>query len=155
MAEDMIVVAFDLYGTVLSTHSIVKQLGQHFSNANAQPVSTSRRRYQLEYTWRLNSMGHYSSFSKITRNTLGHAVAEHGEKLEEDAIDELLRAYDSLPSFPDVQPTLSQLADRSDITVVVFSNGTQSMVTNSVPASPDLSPHSAVFKQIITVDGVR
>jgi 2-haloacid dehalogenase len=99
--------------------------------------------------------GQYDSFSNITRNSLRHAVAEHGEKLEEDAIEELLRAYDSLSTFPDVQSTLRQLADRPGITAVVFSNGTQAMVTNSVRHSPDLSPHSAVFKQIITVDEVR
>jgi 2-haloacid dehalogenase len=153
--ENKIIVAFDLYGTLLSTESIVKQLGQHFSNTKAQSISTSWRRYQLEYTWRLNSMGQYDSFSNITRNSLRHAVAEHGEKLEEDAIEELLRAYDSLSTFPDVQSTLRQLADRPGITAVVFSNGTQAMVTNSVRHSPDLSPHSAVFKQIITVDEVR
>ncbi|RHZ48866.1 hypothetical protein CDV55_101036 [Aspergillus turcosus] len=155
MAGNKIVIAFDLYGTLLSTDSIVKQLGQHFSDAQAQSISTSWRRYQLEYTWRLNSMGQYDSFSNITRNSLRHAVAEHGEKLEEDAIAELLKAYDSLSTFPDVQSTLGQLAKRPDITAVVFSNGTQDMVTSSVRDSPDLSPHSAVFKQIVTVDEVR
>ncbi|RHZ55401.1 haloacid dehalogenase, type II [Aspergillus thermomutatus] len=154
-AGNKIVIAFDLYGTLLSTDSIVKQLGQHFSDSKAQSISTSWRRYQLEYTWRLNSMGQYISFSSITRNSLRHAVAEHGEKLEDAAIDELLKAYDSLPAFPDVDSTLSQLANRSDITAVVFSNGTQAMVTNSVRNSPDLSPHSAVFEQIVTVDEVR
>jgi FMN phosphatase YigB (HAD superfamily) len=57
MAGNNIVIAFDLYGTLLSTDSIVKQLEQHFSDAKAQSISTSWRRYQLEYTWRLNSMG--------------------------------------------------------------------------------------------------
>ncbi|KAF7122226.1 hypothetical protein CNMCM5793_000183 [Aspergillus hiratsukae] len=155
MAGNKIVIAFDLYGTLLSTDSIVKQLGQHFSDAKAQSISTSWRRYQLEYTWRLNSMGHYKSFSNITRNSLRHALAEHGEKLEEHAIDELLKAYDSLRTFSDVQSMLGQLSNRPDISAVVFSNGTQDMVTNSVRDSPDLSPHSAVFKDIITVDEVR
>jgi 2-haloacid dehalogenase len=70
-------------------------------------------------------------------------------------IEELLTAYDSLSTFPDVQPTLGHLANRPEIAAVVFSNGTQDMVTNSVHHSPDLSPHSAVFKEIITVDEVR
>jgi 2-haloacid dehalogenase len=51
------IVAFDLYGTLLSTESIVKQLEKHFSHAKAQSISALWRRYQLEYTWRLNSMG--------------------------------------------------------------------------------------------------
>lgn len=55
MAEN--IVAFDLYGTLLSTDSIVKQLEKHFENAKAKSISALWRRYQLEYTWRLNSMG--------------------------------------------------------------------------------------------------
>ena len=51
-----IVVAFDLYGTLLSTDSIAKELSQHFGPEKAQAVSALWRRYQLEYTWRLNSM---------------------------------------------------------------------------------------------------
>lgn len=56
MAEKQIVVAFDLYGTLLSTSSITKQLEQHVGR-QAQSIATEWRRYQLEYTWRLNSMG--------------------------------------------------------------------------------------------------
>lgn len=55
-----IVLAFDLYGTLLSTESIAQQLGQHFP-AKAQSISSLWRRYQLEYTWRLNSMGMLSA----------------------------------------------------------------------------------------------
>lgn len=50
------VLAFDLYGTLLSTESIAKKLEAHFP-AKAQSISSLWRRYQLEYTWRLNSMG--------------------------------------------------------------------------------------------------
>ncbi len=51
-----IVVAFDLYGTLLSTESIAKELSKHFGDEKAQTIATVARRYQLEYTWRLNSM---------------------------------------------------------------------------------------------------
>lgn len=57
MTTDQTIVAFDLYGTLLSTDSIVRQLEQRFGQAKAQSISASWRRYQLEYTWRLNSMG--------------------------------------------------------------------------------------------------
>lgn len=53
---DKIVVAFDLYGTLLSTESIAKQL-ESFVGSKAESISALWRRYQLEYTWRLNSMG--------------------------------------------------------------------------------------------------
>lgn len=50
------VVAFDLYGTLLSTESIAKHLEPLCGAANAQSIAVLWRRYQLEYTWRLNSM---------------------------------------------------------------------------------------------------
>lgn len=56
MAGKQIVVAFDLYGTLLSTTSIANRLEKQFGQ-QAQAISTLMRRYQLEYTWRLNSMG--------------------------------------------------------------------------------------------------
>lgn len=39
------VVAFDLYGTLLSTESIAKQLEEHCDNAKAQSISALWRRY--------------------------------------------------------------------------------------------------------------
>jgi len=52
-----IVVAFDAYGTLLSTESVAKKLAEHFGDEKAQVLAQSWRKYQLEYTWRLNSMG--------------------------------------------------------------------------------------------------
>lgn len=65
-----------------------------------------------------------------------------------------MRAYDSLSTFPDVTPALTALSKEPTITCVVFSNGTKSMVSNSVNKSPDLSPHSEVFKDLIVVEDV-
>ena len=50
------VIAFDLYGTLLSTESIAKELATHFGQEKAVSLAGLWRRYQLEYTWRLNSM---------------------------------------------------------------------------------------------------
>ena len=50
------IVAFDLYGTLSSTESIAKELATHFGDKKAAELSALWRRYQLEYTWRLNSM---------------------------------------------------------------------------------------------------
>jgi len=59
-AEDQsIVVAFDLYGTLVNPASISKALAQALGAGDdkVQQVNTAWRKYQLEYTWRLNSMG--------------------------------------------------------------------------------------------------
>ena len=66
-----------------------------------------------------------------------------------------MSAYDSLSTFPDVAPELEYIAKQSRITPVIFSNGTQQMVSNSIYHSPDLSPHAQVFKDIITVEEVQ
>lgn len=55
-ANDKTIIAFDLYGTLLSTESIAKELSTHFGKDKATSLAASWRRYQLEYTWRLNSM---------------------------------------------------------------------------------------------------
>ncbi|KAL8808398.1 MAG: hypothetical protein Q9200_004300 [Gallowayella weberi] len=150
-----IIVAFDLYGTLLSTESIAKELSKHFGEERAATVAAAWRKYQLEYTWRLNSMEQYFPFSIITHRSLHHALAENGLALpSEEALASLMSAYDSLSTFPDVGPALESLAKSSSITPIVFSNGTQQMVANSVHKSPDLSPHSNVFQDIVTVEEV-
>jgi 2-haloacid dehalogenase len=65
-----------------------------------------------------------------------------------------MESYDSLSTFPDVAPTLEKLSSNPDIECVVFSNGTQSMVSNSVTNSRELSPYASVFRNLVTVDFV-
>lgn len=51
------IIAFDLYGTILSTDSIVKELAGLFGDEKAKTIATQARRYQLEYSWRISTMG--------------------------------------------------------------------------------------------------
>ncbi|KAH7382827.1 HAD-like domain-containing protein [Cadophora sp. MPI-SDFR-AT-0126] len=149
-----IVIAFDLYGTLLSTESIAKELASHFGDEKAQSIAALWRRFQLEYTWRMNSMGLYKSFSNITKASLKHALAESSVTLSEDKIASLMEAYDSLGTFPDVPPGLKIISSSPNITAYVFSNGTDSMVSSSVNKSPALSSHASVFKDLVTVEEV-
>ncbi|KAL8705757.1 MAG: hypothetical protein Q9201_001152 [Fulgogasparrea decipioides] len=175
--KEDVIVAFDLYGTLLSTESIAKELSRHFGEEKAATVAATWRKYQLEYTWRLNSMSaclsspslvgnvwyslltfakdRYIPFSTITQRSLHHTLSENNLSLSEDSVSSLMSAYDSLSTFPDVAPALDSLAKTSSITPVVFSNGTQHMVGNSVHYSRDLSPHSKVFHNIITIEEVK
>ena len=66
-----------------------------------------------------------------------------------------MRAYDNLSTFPDVAPALKALAEETGFVAVVFSNGTKAMVNNSVQSSPDLGPHAAAFKDVVTVEEVK
>ncbi|KAJ5648075.1 hypothetical protein N7490_004447 [Penicillium lividum] len=165
------IIAFDMYGTLLSTDSIAKQLDTHFG-AQASSISTLWRRYQLEYTWRLNSMSEqsqvhssdhltamcidkYEDFFTVTRNSLQHALIEHGQQLPDKDIQAIMEAYNRLYTFPDVSSALNRIANDSTFHAVIFSNGTRDMISNSVMHSPDLSQHASVFQDLITVDDVR
>ena len=97
----------------------------------------------------------YEDFSTITRNSLQHALAESGEQLADSDITSLMKAYDSLSTFPDVDHALKRIASDPAIQAVVFSNGTKEMVSNSVLRSQDLSPHASIFQDLITVDDVK
>lgn len=52
-----IVVAFDLYGTLLSTASVAGKLADHFGQEKAQSIAAEWRKYQLEYSWRATVQG--------------------------------------------------------------------------------------------------
>lgn len=165
------IIAFDLYGTLLSTESIAKELASHFGDEKAQTIAALWRRYQLEYTWRMNSMSNtfstfyflahtddttalYKPFSDITNASLRHALDDSGETLSGSDIEKLMKAYNNLGTFPDVPPGLKSLASDSEIDAYVFSNGTDAMVSSSVHQSPSLSSHASVFKGLITVEEI-
>lgn len=97
----------------------------------------------------------YAPLSDVTSAALGHALAESGVTLSDPDIEKLMKAYDSLGTFPDVAPALVSLASDPDIDAYVFSNGTEAMVSASVQKSPSLSPHASVFKGLVTVDEVH
>ncbi|KFX87439.1 hypothetical protein V490_08242, partial [Pseudogymnoascus sp. VKM F-3557] len=149
------VIAFDLYGTLLSTDSIAKELSSHFGDEKAKSLAALWRRYQLEYTWRLNSMSIYKDFSTVTRASLAHALAESSLSLPPDAIDSLMHAYDSLDLNPDAGPGLASLASSTNIDAYIFSNGSTAMLKASVTKSPSLAQFQDVFQDIVTVEDVK
>ncbi|KAI0018927.1 haloacid dehalogenase [Xylariomycetidae sp. FL0641] len=156
MANKKTVIAFDLYGTLLSTESIAEELAKFYGESKAQSLAALWRRYQLEYTWRINSMGEYKTFSEITRSALGHAVTEMGLTLLPKDADELMKSYDRLHVFPEIPQALKLLEENSDeIEAYIFSNGTDEMVGNSLRSSPDLGPHADRFKGLVTVHNLR
>ncbi|KAF2730441.1 haloacid dehalogenase [Polyplosphaeria fusca] len=150
--SDKIVLAFDVYGTLLSTESIAKQLAEHFGEEKANKIATEWRRYQLEYTWRLNSMEKYEPFSTITLKSLHHALSSLSLSLPSPSISTLMSSYTTLSLFPDVPPLFPALRSTPTMHPVLFSNGTHDMVHASLTQSPDLAPHADLFQDIVVVD---
>ncbi|ODM23466.1 hypothetical protein SI65_01055 [Aspergillus cristatus] len=151
-----VVIAMDIYGTVLTMETIAQELEKHFPKANAEAILKTWRQHQLAYTWRLNSLGRFLPFSEVTRNALSHTLAETpGADPAEQHINRLMAAFENMGTFPDVGPTLSRLAVTPGVVPVVFTNGTKTMVSHSLSKSKDLAPYSAVFQDIVTVEEVK
>ncbi|KAK7424561.1 hypothetical protein QQZ08_008571 [Neonectria magnoliae] len=151
------VIGFDLYGTLLSTESIAEQLAELFGDDLAKDLAAQWRRYQLEYTWRANSMGIYQSFSDITRAALQHAIAEKGLSLSSSDTEQLMDAYNGLQTFPEIENALDLVANEPSLDAYIFSNGTDDMVGTSVSTAPVLSKMSHVLQphKLITVEELR
>ena len=101
------------------------------------------------------NLDQYEDFSKVTHGSLQNALSESSVSLSDKDTDDLMAAYDSLSIFPDVAPALEKLQQKPEIHAVVFSNGTQKMVSTSVHSSPDLKPYSSVFKDIVVIEEVK
>ncbi|KKZ68420.1 hypothetical protein EMCG_05878 [[Emmonsia] crescens] len=82
-------------------------------------------------------------------------LAEHQVDLDQDSTQKLMDGYNSLSVFSETPPGLARLLDNPNLILGVFSNGTSSMVSNSVLRSKDLSPNAGIFHDIVPVDANR
>ncbi|PMB67858.1 2-haloalkanoic acid dehalogenase [Beauveria bassiana] len=157
MAETII--AFDLYGTLLSTESIATELAKLFGNETSKTLATRARTLQLEYTWRSNSMNRYQSFSNATRWSFRQATAELGLDLGPAEEERVMNAYNGLDTFPDADAGLRILAkeEAGSVSAYVFSNGDSSMLASSMSTSPALANASSVLPagKVISVEPLR
>ncbi|KAK2609120.1 hypothetical protein QQS21_002347 [Conoideocrella luteorostrata] len=155
MAE--IVIAFDLYGTLLSTESIANELARIFGEDKARAIATQARRYQLEYTWRINSMGMYRPFADLTRHSFRHATAEVGHELSKDQEERVMDAYNRLDMFADAQEGLSLVSQTPSLNPYIFSNGTMAMITSSLKATASVKNIGGIFSEanIVSVDPLQ
>ena len=69
--------------------------------------------------------------------------------------DRLMDAYNGLDVFPDVPEALKKVGETPAIEALIFSNGTDEMVSASVRTSPHLQNYASLFKGPVTVDGVK
>ena len=67
----------------------------------------------------------------------------------------MMKAYDSLSTFPDVKPAFSKLKEIGDLRIVIHSNGTHDMVSACIHNSPDLAPLASLFQEIVGIDVCR
>jgi len=120
---------FDAYGTLFDVHSAVNA---HASKLGEQSTELSMRwrTKQLEYTWLRSLMGQYVDFWQVTGDALDYAL--DACRISDKAIrDELMQAYLSLDTFPEVVDTLA-LLQRAKIPCAILTNGSPMMIDAAV-----------------------
>jgi 2-haloacid dehalogenase len=141
--------AFDMYGTLVDTHSISQQI-ERMLPQQGQRVSAVWRQAQLEFSFRVTLMERYEDFSQLTRKALTHALAVTGNSLTPEQQETLLAQYQRLEPFADVQPGLERLR-AAGYTMVIFSNG----VPPALNALLDASGLRPYFEDTISAEEVR
>ena len=144
-----VTVAFDVYGTLIDTHGVVRALEQ-FAGNDAMHFSRAWREKQLEYSFRRGLMADYENFSECTRQALDYVCLQYKVPLTEQQKQELLAIYRELPAFDDVPAGLSH-ARSAGFNLYAFSNGTAQAVHG-------LLNHAGLgyyFREVVSVDEVR
>jgi 2-haloacid dehalogenase len=141
--------AFDVYGTLIDTHGVVRQLREHLGE-RAEAFSQRWRDKQLEYAFRRGLMQDYADFAVCTRQALDYTDAACGAGLSAAVKQQLLQAYGALPAFADVSAGLRE-ATQAGLRLFAFSNGTAAAVEA-------LLQHAGIrefFRGVVSVDEVR
>lgn len=103
-----------------------------------------------------NLTGMYRPFDVLTRCSFHHAAAEAGVQITPAQEQAIMKAYNGLDAFPDVQAALELISKSQTLEAWIFSNGTESMITSSVETSRGLataSSHDTVSAaRIVSID---
>jgi len=142
---------------LFNTSSISKDVSKYVDSPKlAEAITADWRMHQLEYSWRLNSMGVFWTFAEVTAKALIHASKAHGVELSEEAIEDLVEAYLRLDCFPDAVAGVKKLSSIQDVQGAIFTNGTNSSLKKLLPQS-SLNPFATWlnFTKPVIADQVR
>ena len=120
------ILAFDVYGTLIDTHGLVTEL-REFAGDRAGEFSRVWREKQLEYSFRRGLMQQYETFAVCTRQALDYTSAYCNVFLTSQQKSLLLDRYAALPAFSDVASALDDLRV-AGFRLFAFSNGTADAV---------------------------
>ena len=140
-------VVFDAYGTLFDVHSVIALCDRKFPGRGAE-LSKLWRSKQLEYTWLRSLMGQYEDFWKVTESALVFACRSLSLACPPQTRQELMESYLHLEIFPEVKPTLAQLAQYS---LAILSNGSPKMLAAAVESAG----LKDMFTDVISVDEAK
>ncbi|OCC01865.1 haloacid dehalogenase, type II [Labrys sp. WJW] len=139
-------ILFDAYGTLLDLSFIAEKADSAFPGHGA-PLSTLWRDKQLNYTWLRTISRNYADFATVTGEALDYSIERLGLTAPRQKRDELLAAYWSLPSFPEVPATLAHLRQKG-VRLGILSNGTPAMLEAAIQSSG----LDGLFDDVLSVD---
>jgi 2-haloacid dehalogenase len=144
-----ITLAFDVYGTLIDTHGVVKAL-QEMIGDRARAFSQSWRDKQLEYSFRRGLMQNYKTFAVCTQDALDYTCAIYRISLTHMQKQALLDVYRVLPAFEDVREGLALLSG-AGYRLFAFSNGSAEAVSTLL-ACAGIDDY---FLDVISVDEIK
>ena len=121
------ILAFDVFGTLIDTSGVLGTLTGLLDD-KARPFMDLWRSKQLEYTFRRGLMNRYVDFSICTSQALDYCCLYFQQPLTAIQKDDLMKAYATLPAFPEVREALRELRQDKH-RLYAFSNGSAAMVS--------------------------
>lgn len=143
------IVAFDVYGTLVDTNGILIAL-ERLVKPQAELFVNAWRGKQLEYSFRRGLMQNYVDFETCTRQALEYTCSWLKIDLSKEEKDKLMCEWDVLPAFADVKEGLEKLKG-SNCRMFAFSNGNAENVKR-VLRNANLEPY---FEGIVSVEEVK
>jgi 2-haloacid dehalogenase len=138
---------FDAYGTLLDVNSAAARCRDALGG-QADALSGTWRRKQLEYTWLRSLMGVHADFAQVTADALDFALEKHG--IEDAKLQQrLLDVYRELSAYPEVPQVLGALR-QAGFKTAILSNGTPDMLGTAARAAGI----AALCDDIISVESV-
>jgi 2-haloacid dehalogenase len=143
-------VVFDAYGTLFDVHAAMAQHARRMGEG-WEDVSAFWRQKQLEYAWTATLAGpeYWRDFETITREALLTALNWNGGA-DGVLVEDLMQAYRTLTTFPEVVDTLADLR-AAGVATAILSNGSRGMLEAAVKASLI----DELLDAVISVDAVR
>lgn len=140
--------AFDVYGTLIDTNGIFKQL-QSMLGERANSFMEQWRQKQLEYSFRRGLMDRHVDFSICTWQALQYTCSSMDVQLRDEQITLLMKEYTALPAFPGVEKALTACREDGH-KLYAFSNGSLAAVRQLM----DHAGISGLFNGIISTEDV-
>ncbi|TVZ09221.1 2-haloacid dehalogenase [Cellulophaga sp. RHA_52] len=142
--------AFDVYGTLINTSSVLVSLEKLLGKDTAKPFMDTWRDKQLEYSFRRGLMDKYTDFSICTDNALNFVCKKFNVTLSCEQKEALLNEYTVLPAFDDVKDALEDLKTAGH-RLFAFSNGSKEAVTKLLKTASIFN----YFEDVISVENVK